>query len=392
MGKYSIIVTAICLILLSCALFAIIFYGPIKEADNEQNNNNLPADNINKPATAFGVKMQYKCLAGFNDFIKKYGEDYSKCMVAFNSNDEYCGGFDPDTQGLSDANVIVILDASGSMAGKIGQDVKIDIAKKAVSDFMTKMPKSVNTGLIVYGQKGSSLFADKSLSCQGTEEVVKLGRNNSNNIITAMNSFYPKGWTPIAGSLNFAKDIFSKKGKNDKNYLILVSDGIETCDGDPLVAAEGLKSEIPGIQLSVIGFATDGNASNLLSQIADMGGGSYLSANNSSDIARAFNDELLLIKRDCISVSLLEVSSKYKTNNLNNLNCWLAADEKESYNFTTNLEKKSVDTECNIEISQALVARQTQFWYQKQDLEEKNNVIYNKIESDLNNQLEVLGN
>jgi len=368
------------------------------EIKNEQkalpanNTTGITTNNTGGTTTAYGAEMQNICFTKFQDFIKTYGADYSKCLVNFDFNQEYCGGFDPDTQALSDENVIVILDSSGSMAEKIGSEVKIDVAKKAVSDFLTKMPPSVNTGLIVYGHKGSNSTADKDLSCKGIEEVVKLGKNNSNNIIAAMNSFNSKGWTPIAGSLDFAKNIFENKGKNDKDYLILVSDGVESCDGDPLSAAQDIKSKIPDIKLSVIGFATDNKTQDFLKRIAALGGGSYLTADNSSDIAKAFNDQLLLIKKDCINVTLFELYSKYKTNYFNNLNCWLAAYKKESDNFTVNVMQKSTNIECNLEMSKVLLARQIEFWYKKQDLEEKNYAIYQKTESDFNNQLQVLNN
>lgn len=351
-------------------------------------NSNLPVvSEASKTSVAYGVKMLDKCFAKFQDFIKNYGADYSKCLANFDFNNEYCGAFNLNTQSLSDANVIVILDSSGSMAEKIGPDTKMSIAKKAVSDFLSKMPQIVNIGLIVYGDKGSNSPADKNLSCQGIEEVVKLGKNNSSNVITAMNSFGPRGWTPIAGAFDFAKNIFLSKGAKDKDYLILVSDGVESCNGDPLSAAADLKSKVSDIKLSVIGFATDNTTQGFLKKIASHGGGSFLTANTSSGIAKAFNDQLLLIEKDCIDTTIFKLSSDYKTNNWNNLSCWLAAQKKESDDFVANVEEKSTYAECNLEVRDALVARQIDFWYKKQAVEEQNNAIFNKTESDLDNKL-----
>ncbi len=389
-----IIIISLCLIFLfAIGIAVLVFVSGLTNqgASTGPNVNSAPVEVIAKPATAYGVKMQDKCLAKFNDFLKTSGQDYSKCLVGFSSNGEYCGGFDPTTQALSDASVIVILDASGSMAEKIGPDTKMDIAKKAVSDFLNEMPASVNTGLIVYGQEGSGSEADKNLSCQGIQEVVKLGKNNGNNIISAMDSFSPKGWTPIAGSLEFAKNIFSEKDKTDKNYLILVSDGVEDCNGDPIAAARDIKLEFPNIDLGVIGFATDSQAHDSLTKIASIGGGSYMSANSSSDISKAFNMQLLAIEKDCINVTLFETDLIYKTNDLNNLNCWLAAYDKESTSFSVAEKQKPIDSECNSEMSAALIAREQQYWYQKQDLEGKNDAIYNKMVTDFNSQLKALG-
>jgi hypothetical protein len=351
-----------------------------------------PPPEIVKSENAYGVDMQEECFTGYEDFVKNYGQDYSKCLVDFNFDGEYCGGFDPETQALSDENVVVILDASGSMAEELYSEKKIDIAKRAVSNFLTKMPQNVNTGLIVYGHKGSNSTADKEASCSGTEEVVKLGRNNSSNILDAINSFSPKGWTPLAGSLDFAKNIFSQRGVNDKDYLILVSDGVESCAGDPLTSAQDLKSEVPGLKLSVIGLAADYNTRGLLSSVALAGGGSYMDAGNSAEIARAFNEQLLLIKKDCVNVTVLKMTLKYENSNLTNQTCWLNATKKESEDFKTKVEQKSDNTECNQEISDAVAARQKYYWNEKQNLQDKNTATYGQIKKDLNSQLEVLNN
>ena len=254
------------------------------------------------------------------------------------------------------------------------------------------MPQTVNTGLIVYGHKGSNSTADKNVSCNGIEEVVKLGTNNNSKVITAINSFSPRGWTPIAGSLDFAKNIFSQKSPNDKNYLILVSDGVESCDGDALVAANNLRLAIPGIKLSIIGFDTDYTIRESLTRIASMGGGSYVDAYGSADMADAFNKQLLLIKKDCVNVTLIKMSLRYSENNLGNLNCWLDASQKELDEFNGNITQESTDTECIQEVSDAIVARQTDFWYKRRDIEDKNDVIYKKIEADLNKKLQDLEN
>ena len=351
-----------------------------------------PEEKVMGTTTAYGIEMQNKCFAKFQDFIKTYGADYSKCLVNFDFNEQYCGGLDPSTKELSNVNIIVILDSSGSMADKIGEDKKIDVAKKAVSDFLTEMPQGVNTGLVVYGHKGSNSVADKVSSCKGVEEVVKLGTNNSNNIISAMGSFSPRGWTPIAGSLDFAKNIFKNSGSNNKNYLVLVSDGIESCDGNALTAVEDLKAEIPNINLNVIGFTTDNGTQAFLEKIATLGNGSYLTAYNLSGIAKAFNDELLVIKKDCLSVTFSQMSLRYSANYMSNLNCWLAANKKEADDFATKIPHKSADQECNMEIANALRARQNGSWYDKEALTEKNDATYKKMEADFNNQLNVLEN
>lgn len=392
MKRYFIIIPVIFLIIVGVASVVgwNLLESSYRQKENEQST--APVDD-GETTMVYGVKMRNQCFAQFQKFLENYGSDYSQCLVRFDFSNEFCGGFDPNTQGLSDVSVVVILDASGSMAERIGLDRKIDIAKKAVSDFLTKTPRGVKTGLVVYGHKGSNSEADKEISCNGVEEVVGLNKDNNVKIITAMNSFNPQGWTPIASSIALAKDIFINNGKDNKNYLILVSDGAESCGGDPLAAAENLKSEIPEIKLITIGFAADGTTRDLLTKIALKGGGSYLNADSSSGIADAFNKQLLVIKKDCITMDLLKVASGYKTNNLNNLNCWLGAYQKESDNFTKNILDKPTNmagTNCGLEIANALKARHTEFWFKKQELEENNITIYKEIEDSFKDQLKAV--
>jgi len=99
----------------------------------------------------------------------------------------------------------------------------------------------------------------------------------------------------------------------------------------------------------------------------------------------------LLIKKDCVSVTITKMSLRYNENNLGNLNCWLAASQKELDVFNTSITQEFADAECSQEVSDAIVARQTEFWYKRRDIEDENDVIYKKIEADLNNKLKALG-
>lgn len=368
------------------AVWQIWFRAPGTEP---QQTNESPSF-IPETNTAYGVQMSDRCYYEFQNFINNHGADYSGCMQDVNLDEDYCSGFDPDTQALSDINVMVILDASGSMASQVDSDTKMNVAKKAVAQFLTQVPAGVNTGLVVYGHKGSNAAADKEISCSGIDEIIKLGANNSGNIISAMNSFNPRGWTPIAGSLNFARKLFVERGNRDENYLILVSDGIESCDGDALDAARELKSEVNHIELNVIGFADDNATKNFLQDIAYAAGASYSSAKNTSEIVKRLNDQLVKIKKACINGTVFRINLKNEENNLNNLNCWLEAVKQESENFSTGIQSKSIGQECAEKISQALDVRQKEFWEAKDAIVRKNEAIFNEKKAEADAQLQAL--
>ncbi|OXT11546.1 amino acid dehydrogenase, partial [Bacillus sp. OG2] len=92
-----------------------------------------------------------------------------------------------------------------------------------------------NVGLRVYGHKGTGSDADKKMSCASNELVYAPQPYNEAELSKALNKFKPAGWTPLAQSLMEAqKDLEAYKGEKNKNIVYVVSDGIETCDGNPV--------------------------------------------------------------------------------------------------------------------------------------------------------------
>ena len=81
------------------------------------------------------------------------------------------------------------------------------------------------------------------------------------------------------------------------------------------------------------------------------------------------------------------MSVAYKSNNSNNINCWLDAQKKESADFIANVDQKSTDAECNMEASNALIARQIEFWDKRQAVEQQDDAAYQKTEAGLGDQL-----
>ncbi|PRX38476.1 Mg-chelatase subunit ChlD [Planifilum fimeticola] len=173
-------------------------------------------------------------------------------------------------------NVEILLDASGSMAGRVSGGVKMDLAKEAIRNFVSKLPESAQVALRVYGHKGSNQQKDKELSCKSTEVVYPLGAYDESSFQKSLNKFRPTGWTPLAAAIEQAKsDLSGKTGENVENIVYVVSDGIETCGGDPVKAAKELhESEIQAI-VNIIGFDVDNAGQRALKKVAEAGGGKY---------------------------------------------------------------------------------------------------------------------
>jgi Mg-chelatase subunit ChlD len=181
----------------------------------------------------------------------------------------------------------ILLDASGSMKEKIGNKTKMDIAKAAVQKFASTLPSNSNISLRVYGHKGSGSQSDKVASCNSTEEIYNSVGYQSSSFQSALQFIQASGWTPIAKALEGAAlNIESLANVVDsssvKSYVYVVSDGVETCDGNPVEAAKTLNQSNVKI-VNIIGFDVENKGTTSLKQVAVAGGGEYISVNSAMD-------------------------------------------------------------------------------------------------------------
>jgi hypothetical protein len=98
-----------------------------------------------------------------------------------------------------------------------------------------------------------------------------------------------QGYTPLAGALQRARDDFDgRPAKSNSNFVYVVSDGEETCDGDPVAAAKALTAASIGVQVNLIGFSVDSKSATQLKRVAQAGGGAYADARDDAALDRAF--------------------------------------------------------------------------------------------------------
>jgi Ca-activated chloride channel homolog len=169
----------------------------------------------------------------------------------------------------------IVYDASGSMWARIGDKERFLVLNKALDAFLEKVPDEVALALRVYGarQKGD---------CDDSELVVPFGTGNKEAIRAAVKKIRPLGKTPIQRSLLAAAE--DLKGQEGTKIIVLVSDGKETCEGDPCDTARKL-SDTEKIQIDVVGFAISNEETRRqLTCIATVGAGNYFDAASESDL------------------------------------------------------------------------------------------------------------
>ncbi|WP_082233089.1 VWA domain-containing protein [Halobacillus massiliensis] len=193
---------------------------------------------------------------------------------------------------LPKLNVQILLDASGSMAGQIDGEVKMDLAKEAIAEFADHLPEDTSVSLRVYGHAGSSEEDGKEISCSTTEEVYPLGEYDKETFNEALDQFTPTGYTPIGLAMEEAADTLKEEtGEDVENIIYVVSDGDETCGGDPAAVAEKLHASEVEPLINIIGFDIAESEREALEAIAEAGEGEYFRADTAQDLQETFREE-----------------------------------------------------------------------------------------------------
>ena len=179
---------------------------------------------------------------------------------------------------IPSGNLVFILDASGSMGAQIQGKMKIKIAKEVLSGLIQELPAGVNVGLFAYGHR-------QKADCNDVEELAQLGPLDRQDLVAKIKNLDHKGKTPI--TLAVQKVAEGLKTLEDETTIILVSDGEETCEGDPCAMVKELKASGIRFVLHVIGFDVTEKEKAQLACLAEAGGGSYFTAKNVGELTSA---------------------------------------------------------------------------------------------------------
>jgi Ca-activated chloride channel family protein len=201
-------------------------------------------------------------------------------------------------QTAAPAKAIIVFDASGSMYGQVPGGVKIDIAKKAVSDIVGTADPAMELGLMAYGHR-------KKGDCEDIELLVPPQAGSSAAILKAVAALEPKGKTPLTAAVIQAAKYL--KFEEAKASVILVSDGVETCDKDPCMAAEELERLGIDFTCHVIGFDLKPGESSGLECLAKKTGGMYLAAKDAASLKSSLE---VAMKQVAKPVTTLVVEAK----------------------------------------------------------------------------------
>lgn len=160
--------------------------------------------------------------------------------------------------------ILFVFDASFSMYGRWQTGMKMDIAKRLFVQFLDSLQGTPNLelGLRCYGHQYS---LQPQRNCEDSKLEVPIGKPNV--AIPAMKkrmeTIVPKGTTPIAYTLQQCGDDFPSDNVNSRNIIILITDGIEECGGDPCAVSLALQSKGIVLKPFVLGIGLEGNFESL---------------------------------------------------------------------------------------------------------------------------------
>jgi Ca-activated chloride channel family protein len=177
------------------------------------------------------------------------------------------------------ARMVLVLDGSGSMWGQIDGQAKIAIAKTVMADLIDQIPADFQTGLIVYGHRRKG-------DCDDIEILIPVGPHDPAAMKTRVQAISPKGKTPLSEAVRQASQAL--RYTEERATVVLVSDGLETCDVDPCALAAELAMSGVDFTVHVVGFDISQEDQARLRCLADKTGGLFLAA----DSAGALRDAL----------------------------------------------------------------------------------------------------
>ena len=173
---------------------------------------------------------------------------------------------------------IIVLDASGSMWGQIDGKPKLEIARETLKSVLPTLPGDLELGLMAYGHREKG-------NCQDIELVVPPAAGSAGAIADAAAGLKFLGKTPLSEAVRQAAEAL--RYTEDKATVILITDGIETCNADPCALGNELETSGVDFTAHVVGFGLSREEGRQVACLAENTGGRYIQAKDEGELRDA---------------------------------------------------------------------------------------------------------
>ncbi|MBF0275613.1 MAG: VWA domain-containing protein [Nitrospinae bacterium] len=194
-----------------------------------------------------------------------------------------------------EGNLLIVFDASGSMWGKIGGIIKMELATVSLNSALQNIKGEPNVGLIAFGH-------NRQKDCSDIEFISPLKKLDKNFLIQKVKGLVPRGKTPLTSAIRMSLAEIQAKG--EEATVLIISDGKDTCHEDPCLIAKQLKSESRvNFKIDVIGMVSRSNGGvnsksdseesyDQLKCITEVTGGKFYSVNNAGEFSLALTESM----------------------------------------------------------------------------------------------------
>lgn len=206
--------------------------------------------------------------------------------------------------------ILFLLDGSGSMLGNWEGTTRIMAAKRLLSDMVDslRIDPGVELALRVYGHQ----YHRRLQNCQDSKLEVGFNQNNHDLIIRKLRDITPQGTTPIAYSLQQLKNDFPSDN-TFRNIVIIITDGLESCDGDPCEVSAVLQRKRIFLRPFVIGLGMNRSFDEQFNCL-----GRFFDATDIRAFRAVLNTTLRqTLGKTTVSVELLDSQEKPRETNVN---------------------------------------------------------------------------
>lgn len=205
------------------------------------------------------------------------------------------------------ARVLFVLDASQSMFGLWQKQQKMVVARRILSHWADSLSRlgDVQMALRVYGDQ----YTVPPQVCDDSRLLVPFAPHNATAVKKALTKLQPKGTTPIAFALQSAAHDFPA-ADGSKHILVLITDGIEECQGDPCAASAALQRKGISMKPFVVGLGrTQHSALDCI--------GTFLPSATPDDLPQAFSAIVSsVLNQTTAQISLLDEQLRPTTTNV----------------------------------------------------------------------------
>lgn len=213
---------------------------------------------------------------------------------------------------------MIVLDGSGSMWGQIDGVPKLTIARETLREVLPQVPAETELGLMSYGHREKG-------NCDDIEIIVPPAPGTAGQISGAADALSFLGMTPLTAAVQIAAE--NMRYTENVSTVILITDGIETCEADPCALGNLLEEQGVNFTAHVVGFGLSEEEGRQVACLAENTGGQYISAENEAALVEALNTvvvaappptpDVTLIARDQNDVDVTEYALNWFVQDLN---------------------------------------------------------------------------